>query len=164
MNTRRLLIALVLGVGLALGALREFLFINLNYQLDFVRHGRAVSYAHSLFRRWVAGWELTELTVLKWVLAGGYVAVMGALCVALAHLLWGDHRYRRLLVLGYATLAMVALGLQALSTLMVGAGDVAVQLLHALQYPLVLFLLLVVRVIGRSDDQMMRRSDDRMIR
>ena len=137
----RLALVIILGAGVLLGALREFVFINLNYQIDFLRNHRLVSYAHSAFRRQVDGWDLGGLMRLKWVLACAFVLVMLGLCVALARLLFGDHRYTRPILIGFAGVGGLALLLHFLTPAVPAFNGVSVKLLHLLQYPVVLFFI-----------------------
>ncbi|MBK9759721.1 MAG: hypothetical protein IPO90_07060 [Flavobacteriales bacterium] len=71
-------------LALVLGGLREFLFVNLNYQLDHVARRTEVSFAHSIFQGWTNDWSVGGLTVLKWIMAGAFTASMCFLCVWLA--------------------------------------------------------------------------------
>ncbi|MBL7983236.1 MAG: hypothetical protein JNL52_15650 [Flavobacteriales bacterium] len=141
MNRRRIGILLILAVAVALGAVRDFLLVNLNYQIDFVEHHRHVSYAHSLFRGWTEGLGLGALVRLKWALAVAMSASMLVLCLGMARLVFGDHRYRMVLVIGFGAVGLLALVLQVLSAQVPQLYGVSVKLLHLLQYPVVLFLL-----------------------
>lgn len=148
---RRLAIAGLLMVAVLLGALREFLFLNLNYQLDHLVRHTDVSYAHSLFQGWVAGWSVGALEMLKWTLTGGFILVMTGASILLSRLLFGDHRYRRTILLVVGTLALVAFLLHAFSAGSEGCRSVAVQMIHALQYPVpLLILLLASRLPGTA--------------
>ncbi|MEZ4757984.1 MAG: hypothetical protein R2817_14245 [Flavobacteriales bacterium] len=147
---RRTLLALLMLAAVLLGAVREFLFLNLNYQLDAVANQRTVSYAHSLFRQWTAGLDLAALLRLKWALALLFTAVMLGLSVACARIVFGDHRYRRVVVLGFALVGAVALLLNALSAALPALYGVSVKLLHLLQYPVVLFVLWAASLLPRS--------------
>jgi len=149
MNARRLGIAGILAVAVSLGAVREFLFHNLNYQIDFVRHHREVSYAHSLFRRWTGNMDLDGLILLKWSLALAMVALMLGLCIALARVLFGDHRYRVPLVAGFGATGGLALVLHLLAPMAPPLEGVSIKLLHLLQYPVVLFLVWAASLLPR---------------
>ena len=149
MRFRRSAILGLLLVGVLLGAVREFLFLNLNYQIDFVAHGRAFSYAHSLFRSWVAGFDLQALLVLKWSLALAFSGAMLGLAIVLAKLLTGDHRYARALVLGYVFFGLLALLLHGMAGSVPALEAVSVKVLHSLQYPVVLFLLWAASMLQR---------------
>ncbi len=127
-----------------LGAVREFLFLNLNYQLDHLQRGTPYSYAHSLFQQWTTGADLSDLTLLKWILAAAYVALMLLMAVLLARVLTGHHHHRRTLVIGTAMAAALALLLHMGATVLPPLEAVAVKLLHALQYPVLLLILLLV--------------------
>lgn len=147
---RGLAAAAILAVAVAIGALREFLFLNLNYQLDAVARNRPISYAHSMFQGWVDGWDLPALLRLKWVLALLFASAMALACVLLARVLLGDHRYRRSLLFAYAIAGAVALLLHALSDMHPAFGNIGVKLLHALQYPVVLFFVWAGAVLKRG--------------
>jgi len=147
---RSLAVAAILVAAVAVGALREFLFLNLNYQVDAVARNRPISYAHSMFQAWVQGWDLPALLRLKWALALLFAAAMAAACVLLARVLFGDHRHRRFLLLAYALAGAMVLLLHALSALDPAFGNIAVKLLHALQYPVVLFFVWAGAVLKRG--------------
>ncbi|MDQ3100486.1 MAG: hypothetical protein M3R08_03800 [Bacteroidota bacterium] len=136
---RRITGMLVIGmVAVLLGAVREFLFINLNYQIDHLEHQRAFSYAHSKFQHLVAGLDLQDLLVLKWFLAVCYASIMLILGIVLSRMLFGDHRHARLLLICYLIIGTAALLFHAMSNGSDGWYNISVKLLHALQYPVVL--------------------------
>lgn len=143
-------VAAILGAAVAVGALREFLFLNLNYQVDAVARNRPISYAHSLFQGWVEGWDLPALFRLKWALALLFASTMAMACILLARVLFGNQRYRRSILLAYAITGAAALLLHALSTAHHAFGSIGVKLLHALQYPVVLFFVWAAAVLKRS--------------
>lgn len=147
---RNLVVAAILGAAVAIGALREFLFLNLNYQVDAVARNRPISYAHSMFQGWVQGWELPALLRLKWLLAMLFVLAMATACVLLARVLFGHQRYRRTILLGYALASALALLLHALSSVHPAFGNIGVKLLHALQYPVVLFFVWAGAILQRG--------------
>jgi hypothetical protein len=141
MNRRTAGLAAILVVAIVLGAIREFLFINLNYQLDHVRYDRAVSYAHSMFRGWVAGMGLRDLVILKWILSLVFITLMMVLGILLSRLLHGSYLHARKIVAAYVLLSLLALGLNALSTGVDGWYNISIRLLHALQYPVILLFI-----------------------
>lgn len=150
---RRLGILGIFAVAVALGAAREFLFLNLNYHIDFLAHKRQVSYAHSLFRGWVQGMDLGDLLVLKWMLALLFIATMLLLAVVLARLLFGDHRYRRAIVAAFGLIGALALLLHGLAGVLPGAKATSVKLLHTLQYPVLLFFIWAASLLAPRDAQ-----------
>lgn len=141
MMRRRTLLALLMLAAVALGAAREFLFLNLNYQIDAVANHRAVSYAHSLFRSWTAGLALDALLRLKWALAVLFIASTLALSITFARIAFGDHRYRTTLVWGFVLVGALALVMHLLATAVPPLYGVSVKLLHVIQYPVVLFVI-----------------------
>lgn len=141
MRQRDLLSAAVLAIGLALGALREFVFTNLNYQLDFLRRqGRGTNYAHSAFQRWAEGLEAERLMTLKWAAAGAFVLAMLLLTLALARVRLGSHRLAPAIAAGFAAVGLLSLALHGIGRAAPGLGAVSIDLLHALQYPLPLLV------------------------
>lgn len=147
MNARRVRIAIIALLAIGAGALREFMFLNLYYQIDFVQHDRMVSYAHSMFQGWTQGMDLAALIRLKWVLSVGFAAGMLGLAIVLARLRFGDHRYTRTLIFGYVGLGLLALALHVAG----GAAALAgMKLLHALQYPVVLILIWAGSLLPRT--------------
>jgi hypothetical protein len=138
MTRRSAALAFVVVLAIIAGALREFIFINLNYQLDFLANHRAVSYAHSMFQGWVRGMGLGQLVVLKWVMAALFTGLMLGLGLLLSRLLFGHHRNTLPLIVAYVAIGLLALFFHALSAGDDGWHVISVKLLHALQYPVVL--------------------------
>jgi hypothetical protein len=133
----------LLLVGIVLGACREFLFINLNYQIDHVARHTRFSYAHSLFQGWTRGMDLGALTALKWALAFAFMVAMAGLCVLLARVLSGSWRHARAIVGGFVLFALLALALHGSARWLPRAETVSIQLSHMLQYPVVLLFVLL---------------------
>jgi hypothetical protein len=144
----RIAMATILVAAVALGASREFLFLNLNYQLDAVAHQRSISYAHSLFQGWVQGWDLRDLVLLKWSLALLFSVLMALACIAMARVLFGDHRHRRTVIFGYLALGTIALALNSLGSIHPAFGAIGVKVLHTLQYPVLLFFVWAAATLG----------------
>lgn len=147
---RRLAIGAVLTIAIALAGLREYLFINLNYQLDHVRRATGSSYADSLFQAWTTEWSLQQLNMLKWGMAVGYISVMTSLAVLLAGSLFGHPRYTKPIVLAVAVVSAFALLLHLLSAWLPPLAEVGVKLLHMVQYPVVLLVLVAGKALGGS--------------
>ncbi len=141
MNRRTRAVLAILLIAVVLGAIREFLFINLNYQIDFLGSDRAYSYAHSRFQTAVSGFDLRDLWILKWALAALFALMMLLLGIILSRILFGDHRYTFLLVIGYVTIGVMALLFHGISNGNDGWYNISVKLLHALQYPIVLIFI-----------------------
>ncbi|MBK9418546.1 MAG: hypothetical protein IPO05_12550 [Flavobacteriales bacterium] len=151
MRSHRTLLVFLIPVSLLLGAAREFLFLNLNYQIDHLARRSAFSYAHSVFQRWTGGMDLDALLRWKWGLAVAFIAAMWTLAILTARVLVGDHRYLRVITLLFLAVAGLALMLHL--TAVPALEAVSVKLLHALQYPVVLVVLWValrlrVRPVG----------------
>ncbi len=138
MNRRTRAVLAILLIAVVMGAIREFLFINLNYQIDFLGSDRPYSYAHSKFQMAVEGYGLRDLWILKWVLAALFAGIMLLLAIVLSRVLFGDHRYALTLTIGYVAIGSAALLFNSISSGNDGWYNISVKLLHALQYPIVL--------------------------
>lgn len=148
MNRRRAIIASLLVAGIGLGALREFLFLNLNYQIDHVARHTPISYAHSIFQHWVRGSDLHSLVRLKWMLAFAFIALMWLLCVMFVRVLFADRQRWRPITILFMVTGAFALLLHFASRYLQGFEIVSVKLLHALQYPVMLFFLWAASFLG----------------
>jgi len=140
----------IVALATALGAVREFLFVNLNYQIDSYAQGRTLSYAHSAFQKVVAGSGLDQLILLKWGLAALFVVLMLAAGIALSRVLFGDHRYRKPIVLGTLAIAVIALAFHGLAAWMPALEGVSIALSHALQYPVPLLFIYAASWTSKS--------------
>ncbi|HQX98643.1 MAG TPA: hypothetical protein PLV08_02620 [Flavobacteriales bacterium] len=148
--SRKVLIGGIVVIAIVLGALREFLFLNLNYAIDHLANHRTVSYAHSAFRAAIDGWSLGGLRSLKWIFSAFFIGTNLLLALGLSRILFGDHRYRKLLILAFLGIAAFAFVLNMLGRNIPGLGDVAVKLLHVLQYPVMLFFLWAATWLGAA--------------
>lgn len=141
MNRRTLFTVTIVLAALAVAVFRDFLFVNLNYQLDFAEHARPASYAHSRFQAWVSGWEASSLHLLKWSLAVAFIGINLAFSIAMSRVRFGDHRYRVAITVGSLLVGFAALSAHFLARYIVGFEMLSIKLLHTLQYPVVLLLI-----------------------
>lgn len=153
MTARTLRSLLWLALGTSLGAAREFVFVNLNYQIDFLAHARDRNYAHSQFRRWADGLSLNEVLVAKWLLAAAFIGAMLVLSIAMARTRFGDARFDKAIVAGFIGVAALALAFHAGSALLPSLRPVSIAALHALQYPVPLLLVWVVSLLKSASER-----------
>ena len=132
---------LLIGAAIAIGAFRDFVFVNLNYHLDFLEHARRISYAHSLFRTWVGEIDAHGLRLLKWLFALCFILCNLALAIGLSRVRFGDHRYRAPIAIGFGLVALIAGVSNVLGAWLPIFSVLGVKLLHLLQYPVVLLLI-----------------------
>lgn len=145
---------LVLVAGIAVGAWREFAFINLNYQIDHLANHTPFSYAHSMVQRWTSGMDLGDLLALKWFLGLLATAVMAGLCIVLVRLLFGSWRSAPAILAAFAGFALLALLLHGLARWAAPFELVSVRVSHMLQYPVpLLFVLVAAWLPGKAQDQ-----------
>ncbi|MBL7939128.1 MAG: hypothetical protein JNL43_07205 [Flavobacteriales bacterium] len=149
MTTRRTALTLLLLVAVATGAGREFVFLNLNYSIDHLANHRDVSYAHSVFRAAVEGCSLRALLTLKWAMALLFIGLMLGFSVLTARWLFGDHRYRSAITLGFLAVGFLALVMNLGAGFHPALGSISVKLLHLLQYPVILFFLWAAALLER---------------
>lgn len=138
----RAAVAGILLLGISLGAMREFLFINLNYQLDHVARHTRFSYAHSLFIRWSQGMDLAALSRLKWELGALFTALFAFLCIVLARLLFRNWAHTFGILGGFLGFALLAVALHFASHRVPRLELISVQVSHMLQYPVSLLFVL----------------------
>lgn len=131
----------ILVVGIIIGAVREFMFINLNYEIDHLSRATQTSYAHSQFRYWVSGRTLQELIFIKWSAALFFIACMLVLTIIFGKTLSGDFRMLSTTVLIFTVLSLVALALHWAADFVPNLKRVAVVILHSIQYPVPLLIL-----------------------
>lgn len=133
----------VVLLSILTGSVREFLFINLNYQIDHVQRGTRFSYAHSKAQAVLSGMDLGALQFLKWTMAVLFIAAGAALCSAMDRAVQGSWRHTKPIVLTFVAVAALAFALHLLSGVVPGLATVSIQTLHMLQYPVpVLFVLM----------------------
>lgn len=139
----RFRIAGYLLVAIILGSMREFLFVNLNYQIDHVRRSTPFSFAHSKFQALVEGWTLQDLLITKWALAGFLVIIVMVLTLQVARIVFRGPRYDRFVLIGYGTASLVSLLLFIASSWLPALRLAAVQLLHSLQFPIIMIMIIL---------------------
>ncbi len=131
-----------LGLASLLGAAREFVATNINFQIDFLSNSRERNYAHSVFRDWAQGWDLADAQRAKWLAAGAFMVSMAVLTAAMARTRFGDHRYAVPVMVFFAALgACAGICYWANPALL---RPVAIAILHALQYPVPVLLVWVL--------------------
>mgnify|MGYP001009917820 FL=1 len=144
-------LGVLLGLAIALSSVREFCFHNLNYQLSFAAGQTDRSYAHSLVRHQLEGWGLPALLRLKWMLALGFVALMGLLTFLTGRALFGK-RLDRVILLGYLLMGAAALLLHVSAHWLPFTASAGVKLLHVLQYPMPLVFLIIASFLPGQGD------------
>lgn len=147
---RRMEIIAVLVAGIVLGACREFVFINLNYQIDHVEHHTSFSYAHSIVQGWTRGIGLDGLLVLKWSLTLLSMALMAGLCILLARILFGTWRQAIPILVGFGGFALLSVAMHGLARWAPPFELVSVRLSHMLQYPVTLLFVLIAATLPRD--------------
>lgn len=148
---RRLALGLLITAAVALGSLREFLFVNLNYQIDHTARGTPYSYAHSTFQHWVGHWDLPALVRAKWVLAVLFTGTMLGITLAFARLCGATRRHLRVIVAAFVAIGAAALALHLFRAAAPELDVLSVKLLHMVQYPVLLFFVWAALVLGRRE-------------
>ncbi len=149
MKNRWATVSLLLFTAIVLGSLREFLFVNVNYQIDHVSRATPFSYAHSAFQGWVAGWGSHALVRLKWSMAVAFIVVMWSLCLLLLRAYAAPRRLFLLVSALFVLVPTTALLLHLLAYRAPLAEEASVNLLHAVQNPIVLVFLWVTLALFR---------------
>ena len=143
---RRMRAAAILLIGIVSGAFHDFLFVNLNYQIDHVERATPGSFAHSRFQACVQGWNLSDLLRLKWALAGAFVLSTWGLCLLLLKNAQAFQRLAKPVSMIFTGVALAALCIHALAR-WVPLEEASVNLLHAIQYPVLPLVLQVALML-----------------
>lgn len=146
-------ILLLLILALCVSQVRDWLMYNFNYQIDHVTRSTDQSFAHSLFKTVTSDWSLQKLTISKWICSILVIVVMLGITLMVAKQLFGDHRYATMLAIAYLIAASLALTFHSLGGSNENFRLAGVQLLHALQYPVVLFVLILASPIAKQSPQ-----------
>ena len=150
MKTRKrvfVLIALVV-IGVSLGALREFIFINLNYWIDHVLRNTNFIYAHSFFD-FLEGSSLGYLKTLKWIAAIVFILLMFFYSIACIEVFFNDRSLRvwvLMTFLGATIVSAAFLGLHSILAPETAMLSIAVKAFHSMQYPF--FVLILIPAIS----------------
>lgn len=143
-NKTRGLLVLLVGAMVALGFVRDFIFVNLNYQLSFVYYEKERSFTHSFFD-FLNNYSYSQLYYSKWWLTGIFALLNILLCLVLVYLLFKSKRKVKvagLILSGLVVLAFIGYAAGYLT----GSTDTAYRfartIMGALQSPLpALFLI-----------------------
>lgn len=145
-----LLVGMVI-IGIALGALREFIFVNLNYWIDHVARSTEHLYAHSYFD-FLHGTSLGSLKAMKWTIAVLLIILMFVLTSLFLELFFQRREVRKWVVicfggaLSFSAIFYILHLILAPETAML---SISVKAFHALQYPF--FVLVLVPAISLLD-------------
>jgi len=141
-------------LGISLGALREFIFINLNYWIDHLARLTEFCYAHSFFN-FLEGSSLVNLKTTKWAMAVFFIVLMFSFTSAFLKLLFRDRPVLKWAILSFGTTILISLiffGLHAFLGPEQVMLSIAVKALHAVQYPFLLFFLVpAISLLNTTD-------------
>lgn len=157
MNRRSRVILLVgLGaLGISIGALREFTFVNLNYWISYVSGAVELCYAHSFFN-FLSGSSLGKLTALKWTMTLAFIALMLAFNLAFLQIWFGKTSVRKWVLFTYASALIVSAVFYVAHLFSPGTHAfiiLAVKALHALQYPFLPLVLIPAISVFKAQEQ-----------
>ncbi|MBK7947120.1 MAG: hypothetical protein IPJ85_18250 [Flavobacteriales bacterium] len=141
MNRRTVLSLCLLAIAGALGLGREFLFVNLNYQIDHLIRGTPYSYAHSAFQHWAQPCSADQLGTMKWVLSAAFATLNLALAIGMCRIHQPLRRLTAIVTAIFVVIAVFSVGLHLLSGDHGWMHAASVQLAHAIQYPIPVLIL-----------------------
>lgn len=145
MNRKALyVILLVIGI-LLLGSFREFTFLNINFQLQYMYYDTEY-YRVAPFFHFLNNFEYSTIYYSKWLLTGGFALAFLILSVLMIKVLFNQRRLITITVASYIILCTVAAISYALGKL-AGSTDtgytIARFLMGLLQSPVVLMFLVL---------------------
>ena len=139
-NSKWLKILIAIALFIAVGLLRDFIFVNWNYQLNATFHNKSFTYAHSFFD-FLTTWSYSTLYWGKWVLTAIF-------CLAnfiIGYLYFTKKSIKNQLTYIYVVIGIVALIVFGLSYLGVNkAYTLSREIIGFLQSPLPAILLYFV--------------------
>jgi hypothetical protein len=108
--SRLLFGALGIFTIIALGFLRDFIFININYIIDQLYFNLEVHYYHS-FYSFLDTWEVQQLMTLKWIFTLIFMGLNFGLSFWIIHCLFSNPKpANKMLIAGYLILFSVSAG------------------------------------------------------
>lgn len=146
---RTLLSLLWLALASLLGAAREFMAVNINFQIDYLANARDRNYAHSVFRDWAAGWDLQDALRVKWLTALVFMSAMAGLSMGMARARFGTHRHAAFILICFIVLGGIAAACHLAAPVLAPLRHVGIAILHALQYPVPVLLIWVLSWIRK---------------
>jgi len=147
-----ILISLVI-IGISLGALREFIFINLNYWIDHVARHTQHLYAHSFFD-FLQGSSLGNLKMIKWTVAIGFVVLMLIFTILFLEVFFRRREVRKWVVICFTGTLVFSASFFLLHLICAPETamlSISVKAFHALQYPF--FIIVLIPAITLFKDQ-----------
>ena len=137
-------------VIIALGFLRDFIFVNINYIIDRLFYNLEVYYYHS-FYDFLEPLDISGLMTLKWTLTLVFTIINLVLSVVILKQFFAKpHMPIKLLYLGYVTMFLVA-GLFFLFGKVTGLTDIGYTLarrfIGVLQSPVPLMIVATVHIL-----------------
>lgn len=107
-RTLRIILLLLSVAGIVLlGSLREFIFVNINYQLKYLYYEQAESYAHSFFD-FLNNYSYAEIYYSKWWLMAIFTILFWVCSLLIVYFLKPERKWLKWMTLMYATLIVAA--------------------------------------------------------
>ncbi len=105
MTRRKAGFVMIALLAVFMGFFREFVFLNINAQIDFVSGGHAYNYTHTLMM-WLdsGGYDVGEMVAIKWFatfIFGGAFMILALLGV---HVVWRKRKYLKYVLWVYVAL------------------------------------------------------------
>jgi len=136
-----------------LGFLRDFLFVNLNYQASKTYYHTINDYRISESIRFLESWSYTKLYYTKWALTILFSSCYALLTLYSIHLVFKSKFYNKLTMYTYLTLlilSFIAFGVGYLSDNLTKGYSIARQMMGWLQSPIILMLLMPALLLNKN--------------
>ena len=145
-SVRRILVAsLVIGLIL-LGAFRDFVFVNINYQLIYLLKDQAFSKAHSFFD-FLEGYDYWTIYYWKFIITGIFAVLYLFFTWSIVKVLFNNKSYQKYTVYLFGGVFVISLLLFGLGYLF-GDGhfgyEIARQFMEVIQSPIAAMVLVPI--------------------
>lgn len=95
-------------VLILVGAFRDFLFVNINFQLEFLWRNKLVNKTHSFFE-FLNDYTYWEIYYAKFALTGVFTLIYLALTLILLKLIFNQRKFRKITMIIFAAMVGIAL-------------------------------------------------------
>lgn len=147
-------IALLVGLMVATGFVRDWMSVNINFHLSYLYYGSETNHASPLVQQAAEGFEYMQVWYFKWILTVATAIVYGAMTAAIGVLAFKAKSFIRLTAISFGAIFMVS-GIFYVGGYVFGDVNEGYLLARALmdfvQSPMVLMVLVPAFYLSRSN-------------
>ena len=149
----RFYIALIITL-LIIGFVRDYLFVNLNYQASLAYYKQKPDYEISGFLAFIQNWSYTKLYYSKWILTFLFAFLYGLVAFLSVRFVFKSKLYNRVTLFIYIAIfviSLMAFGIGYVTNNYSKGYSIARQLMGWLQSPVVLMILMPALFLNNNE-------------